>query len=328
MTSLTVAEAPLTGESAPVAKAAAKLDAPAALGDRANMVFDGTAVTRGRGRAVVTATGMATEMGNIASLLGTTEEQRTPLQREVSRIGRMLGVAVIAIAVVVVAAILVTADVDSASDLVDVLLVGVALAVAAVPEGLPAVLSVVLALGVQRMARRRAIVKRLSSVETLGSASVICSDKTGTLTKNEMTVRRIVTASGEVEVTGDGYLPEERISSTAVRRRRGAGRGGALLIRGPASRTTPCSRRATRWIIHGDPTDAALLVAEARSVGSRRREDHFERLGEAVLRGTKAHDHGPGRRPETGVAIVTNGAPRRRAHPLHHESARRGRPSH
>ena len=120
----------------------------------------------------MTATGTGTEMGNVARLLGRTSEGRTPLQREVDRIGRMLGLAVIVIAVVVVAAILLTADIDEASDLVDALLVGVSLAVAAVPEGLPAVLSVVLGLGVQRMARQRAIVKKLSSVETLGSASV------------------------------------------------------------------------------------------------------------------------------------------------------------
>ena len=119
-------------------------------------------MTRGRGVAVVTATGMATEMGNVARLLGRTEQPPTPLQHEVARIGRALGLAVLVIAVVVVGAILLTADIDGASDVVDVLLVGVSLAVAAVPEGLPAVLSVALALGVQRMARRRAIVKRLS----------------------------------------------------------------------------------------------------------------------------------------------------------------------
>ncbi len=182
--SLYVAEASLTGESEAVLKDSAAIADGVALGDRANMVFNGTAVIRGRGRALVTATGMDTEMGSVARLLGATEQQRTPLQNEVDRIGRMLGGAVVVITIVVVATILFTTDVDRASDFVDVLLIGVSLAVAAVPEGLPAVLSVVLALGVQRMAHQRAIVKKLSSVETLGSASVICTDKTGTLTKN------------------------------------------------------------------------------------------------------------------------------------------------
>jgi P-type E1-E2 ATPase len=160
--SLTVAEAALTGESEPVLKDVATLTDPVAVGDRLNMVHSGTAVTRGHGRAVVTATGMDTEMGAVARLLAGTEEERTPLQREVARVGRMLGIAVVVIAIVVVAAVLLTTEIDDASDLVDVMLVGVSLAVAAVPEGLPAVLSVVLALGVQRMARRNAIVKRLS----------------------------------------------------------------------------------------------------------------------------------------------------------------------
>ena len=215
--SLLVAEASLTGESEPVLKDASTLAVPAELADRTNMVFGGTAVTRGRGTAVVTATGMQTEMGRVARLLGATEEAPTPLQREVALIGRALGLAVVAIAVVVVVAILLTSDLEQASDVVDVLLVGVSLAVAAVPEGLPAILSVVLALGVQRMARRHAIVKQLSSVETLGSASVVCSDKTGTLTENQMTITKVVTPSGEVDVTGVGYRPEGEL------RRRWAG---------------------------------------------------------------------------------------------------------
>ena len=185
---LTVAEASLTGESEPVMKETALIDGRAEIGDRVNMVFAGTAVTRGRGRAVVTATGMETEMGTVARLLGQTETRRTPLQIEVDAIGRALGLAVVVIAVVVMAAILASSGVTSATELVGVLLVGVSLAVAAVPEGLPAILSVVLSVGVQRLARRHAIVKRLSSVETLGSSTVICSDKTGTLTRNEMTV--------------------------------------------------------------------------------------------------------------------------------------------
>jgi Ca2+-transporting ATPase len=311
--SLVVAEAPLTGESAPVEKAAGTIEGPVALGDRVNMVFDGTAVTRGRGLAVVTATGMATEMGTIARLLGTTEEQRTPLQREVSRIGRMLGGAVIAIAVVVVAAILVTADVDTASDLVDVLLVGVSLAVAAVPEGLPAVLSVVLARGVQRMARRHAIVKRLASVETLGSASVVCSDKTGTLTKNEMTIRKIVTASGEVDVTGEGYRPEGELlvdgrpiaDDALLDEVRFVIGGGSL------ANDAVLEESGGEWVIQGDPTDAAFLVAEAKIEGlTEARVERFARVGEVPfsserkLMSTLQTDELQG-----GIAVVTTGAP-------------------
>jgi magnesium-transporting ATPase (P-type) len=311
--SLTVAEASLTGESEPVPKDIAPLAAPAGLGDRLNMVFDGTAVTRGRGRAVVTATGMASELGTIARLLDRTEEQRTPLQREVDGIGRALGIAVVAIAVVVMTAILLTADLDRASDVVDVLLIGVSLAVAAVPEGLPAVLSVVLALGVQRMARRRAIVKKLSSVETLGSASVVCSDKTGTLTRNEMTIEKVVTGSAEVDVTGSGYRPEGEL--------RVGGRPlddpvlleevEAVLAGGSLANDAALREEAGEWTIRGDPTEAAFLAAEAKIAGLHEaRASRFERVGEVPfsserkLMSTLEADADEG-----GVAVVTKGAP-------------------
>jgi Ca2+-transporting ATPase len=153
------------------------------------MVFSGTAATYGHGTAVVTATGMRTEMGRIAGLLKETHDEATPLQRELDRTGKMLGIVVVGIAIVMIATIIIVEDVRGLSALFDVLILGVALAVAAVPEGLPAVVTAVLAIGVQRMARRHAIVRHLAAVETLGSASVIASDKTGTLTRNEMTVR-------------------------------------------------------------------------------------------------------------------------------------------
>ncbi|RZL90447.1 MAG: cation-translocating P-type ATPase, partial [Variovorax sp.] len=210
-TSLRVQEASLTGESEAVLKDATTLREPASLGDRLDMVFKGTAVAQGTGRAVVTATGMDTEMGAIAEMLEATAEEPTPLEKEVGRIGRMLGIAVVVIAIVVVGTILLVSDIRSAVDVIGVLLLGVSLAVAAVPEGLPAILSVVLALGVQRMARHNAIVKNLSSVETLGSASVICSDKTGTLTRAEMTIERVMTASGGTRITGVGYAPQGRV---------------------------------------------------------------------------------------------------------------------
>src|SRR4029453_14480060 len=146
--------------------------------------------------------GMQTEMGRIAGLLKETPDEATPLQRELDRTGKLLGIVVIAIAVIMSATIIIVEDVHGASALFDVLILGVALAVAAVPEGLPAVVTAVLSIGVQRMARRNAIVRHLAAVETLGSASVIGSDKTGTLTKNEMTVRTVVTASGRVTFGG------------------------------------------------------------------------------------------------------------------------------
>lgn len=311
---LTVAEAALTGESQPVLKDAERLAGEVALGDRVNMVFSGTAVARGRGRAVVTATGMRTEMGGIARLLGRTKEQVTPLQREVHRIGRMLGAAVVVIALVVMGTILVTADIQSGSDLVDVLLVGVSLAVAAVPEGLPAVLSVVLALGVQRMAHQRAIVKRLSSVETLGSASVICTDKTGTLTKNQMTIERVVTGSGAVDVTGSGYLPEGelRVGGQLLDDAGLLDEARAVLLAGSLANDAVLREEEGAWLIQGDPTDAAFLVAEAKVDGlAEGRQARFERVGEVPftserkLMSTVHLD----REGELGIAVVTKGAP-------------------
>ena len=209
--SLRIAEASLTGESVPVGKKPDTLTEAKALGDRANMIFNGTSVTQGTGRAIVTGTGMNTQVGKIADMLAATEDEATPLQKEMAHVSKILGLAVCVIAVIVLAALAFTQGFHSVHDIIDSLLLAVSLAVAAVPEGLAAILTVVLALGVQRMAKHNAIVKKLSSVETLGSASVICSDKTGTLTRNEMTVERIVTPSGEVQVTGTGYAPEGRM---------------------------------------------------------------------------------------------------------------------
>jgi magnesium-transporting ATPase (P-type) len=311
---LTVDEASLTGESEPVLKEVAPLPGPVGLGDRLNMVFGATAVTRGSGRAVVTATGMATEMGKVAHLLGRTKEPPTPLRREVQRIGRALTVAVVVIAAVVVTAILLTSDIETSADLVSVLLLGVSLAVAAVPEGLPAVLSVVLALGAQQMAKKKAIVKKLSSVETLGSASAICSDKTGTLTRNEMTIVKVVTGSGEVDLTGSGYRPEGELSV-----------GGrplddpnmleevrAALLAGSLAGDAALEERDGEWQVRGDPTDAAFLVAEAKLRGLREeREARFKRRGEVPftyerrLMSTLQEDLAG----ELGIAVVTKGAP-------------------
>ncbi len=282
-TALQTAEAALTGESLPVTKDTEAIAEEVPLGDRINMVFSGTAATYGRGTAVVTATGMQTEIGRIAGLLRATKAEATPLQRELDRTGKLLGIVVIVIAVVMIATIILIEDVRGLSAIFDVLILGVALAVAAVPEGLPAVVTAVLAIGVQRMARRHAIVRHLSAVETLGSASVIASDKTGTLTKNEMTVRVVVTASGRVTFDGSGYSP-----NGDVRREGGEPIDGALkveleraLAAADRANNATVQERDGRWIVHGDPTEGALIVA-ARKAGLRSDvlDQHLPRVGE------------------------------------------------
>lgn len=312
--SLRVQEASLTGESEAVLKDAATLNETAALAERFCMVFKGTAVAQGTGRAIVTATGMATEMGAIANMLDATVEQPTPLQKEVALIGRTLGIAVVIIAVIVVATVLLVSDIKGPSDVITVLLLGVSLAVAAVPEGLPAILSLVLALGVQRMAKRNAVVKTLSSVETLGSASVICSDKTGTLTRSEMTIERIMTASGGSRVTGVGYAPLGRLEVDDGVAPEGALRAEQIVVLSGGSLAGNAALRQTEdgaWEIQGDPTEAAFLVAERKLGVEDRRRRRFERIGEIPFSSDRKmmstieldHEHGGER------ILITKGAP-------------------
>ena len=281
--SLRIAEASLTGESVPVSKKPATLDSAKALGDRANMVFNGTSVTQGTGRDIVTGTGMNTQVGKIADLLQSTEDEATPLQKEMNHVSKILGIAVCIIAVVVLLALAVLEGFHSVHDVIDSLLLAVSLAVAAVPEGLAAILTVVLALGVQRMAAHHAIVKKLHSVETLGSASVICSDKTGTLTRNEMTVERVVVPSGEVELTGTGYAPEgdmvsidgsavpENIANEVL-----ATLGAGTLANDGELRE---GEKPGTWEIVGDPTEVSLVVA-ARKTHADKKFAHFDRVAE------------------------------------------------
>jgi Ca2+-transporting ATPase len=282
-TSLKVAEAALTGESLPVAKESAPISDNVALADRDNMIFSGTAVAYGRARAVVVATGMETEMGRIAGMLREAPDERTPLQKELDSVGTVLGLVVIVIAAVMIGTIILFEHVRGWSAILDVLILGIALAVAAVPEGLPAVVTAVLSLGVQRMARRKAIMRRLSAVETLGSANVIASDKTGTLTKNEMTVRTVVTARGRVRLGGTGYAPVGE-----VEREEGGPVDGPL--RTELQRALAVADRANnavlqqhggRWTVQGDPTEGALVVA-ARKAGleADRLQGRFERVAE------------------------------------------------
>ena len=312
--SLRVQEASLTGESEAVLKDAATLRAASALGDRRDMVFKGTAVVQGSGRAIVTATGMRTEMGAIAAMLDATVQAPTPLQQEVARIGRRLGMAVVVIALVVVATVLALAEIRSAADVVAVLLLGVSLAVAAVPEGLPAILSVVLAVGVQRMARQSAIVKTLASVETLGSASVICADKTGTLTRSEMTIERAMTASGATRVTGVGYAPLGRVEHEGDALTSGPLHAEHVVLLSGGSLASNADLRQDSggaWEIQGDPTEAAFLVAERKLGSAARRRRRFERVREIPfssdrkMMSTIERDH----EQSGALIVVTKGAP-------------------
>jgi P-type Ca2+ transporter type 2C len=317
---LQTAEAALTGESLSVSKDVDPIAEEVGLGDRYNMVFSGTTVTYGRGRAVVTATGMRTAMGRIAGMLKEVPVETTPLQKELDRVGKRLGIVVIVIALVMIATIIVVEDVRGFAALFDVLILGVALAVAAVPEGLPAVVTAVLALGVQRMAKRNAIVRHLAAVETLGSASVIASDKTGTLTKNEMTVRAVVTASGRFNLSGAGYAPAGEISTNL-----GPGRDNARAIDGAMrvelERTLTVGDRANnavlqehdgRWTVQGDPTEGALIVA-ARKAGleDEALDARFERVGEVPFsseRKLMTTIHTDAQRQER-LLVFTKGAP-------------------
>jgi len=319
--SLQIAEAALTGESVPVAKAVAPVACDSELGDRTNMAYNGTAVVRGRGRGVVVATSVDTEIGRIAALLGSASEERTPLQQQIAWLGKALGITVVVLAAVVVAAILVASPISGAADVIDALLVGVSLAVAAVPEGLPAILSVVLALGVQRMASQRAIVKRLSSVETLGSASVICTDKTGTLTRNEMTIVKVVTPSVEVDVTGIGYEPVGEVRANGQPIHDEALRREVELVLEGGSLANDATLRADgdRWEVLGDPTEAAFLVAERKLGLTATRSARFERVAEVPFTSERKlmttvdldseADHQPHHHDRREYVLVTKGAP-------------------
>ena len=284
--SLHTMEAPLTGESLPVLKDTAPVEAGAAIADRLNMIFAGTLVISGNARAVVTATGMQTEFGKIAALIHLENDQLTPLQLQLKHLSKQLSFAVVIIATVVVATLLIVHGLHSTTAVMDILLFGIALAVAATPEGLAAVITLVLAIGVQRMARRGAIIRKLPAVETLGSTTVIACDKTGTLTRNEMTVRIIVTASGQADVSGIGYSPEGSLTNS-----RGQDLSenqwseiNSLLLGAVLVNNAQLDDSATGWKIQGDPTEAALLTAarKAKIIPSKIQGEH-PRLAEIAF---------------------------------------------
>jgi Ca2+-transporting ATPase len=267
---LRVNEAALTGESVPVDKHPAQpqpAEAELPLAERRNMVFTGTAVSYGRGRALVTATGMATALGQIAELLQARRPPPTPLQRRLAVLGRDLAVAVVAACAVVFAVGVLVGE-----PVVRMLVVGVSLAVAAIPESLPAVVTLSLALGAHRMARQRAIVRKLSAVEALGSVTVIATDKTGTLTQGRMQVERVWAATGEVEVSGSGYSPNGAFRTVAGGQQRPDPAGGQplgrLLVAGALANDAALLAPAVAggaWEVAGDPTEGALLALAAKA---------------------------------------------------------------
>ncbi|GAB4413076.1 MAG: calcium-transporting P-type ATPase, PMR1-type [Anaerolineales bacterium] len=265
---LRIDEASLTGESTPAAKhAEVVLDRGLALGDRDNSAYMGTLVTYGRGRGIVVSTGMRTEIGLIADMIQSFEEEPTPLQVKLDQLGRWLGIAALA-----VCAIVFGVGVLRGIPPLTMFITAISLAIAAVPEGLPAVVTICLALGLQRMVRRHALLRKLPAVETLGSATTICSDKTGTLTKNEMTVVRVYSDGELISVTGEGYDPrgEFRQNGHEVDVRRPGGIRDVLLAaalcndsRLETSGTDAAGQQTYRMV--GDPTEGALVVAAAKA---------------------------------------------------------------
>ncbi len=273
---LRIEESSLTGESVPSEKDhTVSLNEGAALGDRKNMVFAGTTVSYGRGKAVVVATGMSTEFGKIARMLQQVETEKTPLQKNLDKVGAMLARTAIVIVLIIVAL-----GILRGQPFIEMLIFGIALAVAVVPEALPAVVTISLALGVQRMVKRNALMRRLPAVETLGSTTVICSDKTGTLTRDEMTVKAVYVSNTYLNISGTGYIPEgEIISETKgpIPETFEALLKGAVLCNDSKLIKTDSGE----WDIQGDPTEGALLVlARKAGIGETAIRSKYKRVDE------------------------------------------------
>lgn len=317
---LKVNESLLTGESMPVDKHTDTLSGELAVADRKNMVFMGTTVTYGRATGVVVSVGMASEIGRIAGALQEVKPEPTPLQRSISSLGRY-----IIIITGVACALLVAVGFIRGLEWLEVFLIAIAAAVSAIPEGLPATMTVVLAVGMRLMAQRNAIIRQLVAVETLGSATVICSDKTGTLTLNQMTVKRLWVGGRWIEVTGEGYLPQGEFKEDGRQVKAAEDKEIALVLRiGTLCNDALLSAAGRECCsIMGDPTEGALVVAAAKADFNKERlELHYPRLDEIPFQSERLymatlhpHDGGrvayvkgaPERLLEMSVAVLQNG---------------------
>ncbi len=255
---LRVNEAPLTGESVPISKTIEAMRKGLYLGDRRNMCYLGCTVEAGRGTGIVTATGMSTELGKIAGLVQTEPKMKTPMQKQLARLGKQIGVAVFILVII----IFVIEYIRLNTDIIELFLTSVSLAVAAIPEGLPAVVTISLALGLQRMAKRNALIRRLPAVETLGSATVICTDKTGTLTRGEMNIVSIYTNDAMYRVEGEGFIPDGKITFNGelVNLNRSPELLTLLKV-GMLCNDAIVSKQEKIWTVVGDTTEGALIVA-------------------------------------------------------------------
>jgi magnesium-transporting ATPase (P-type) len=306
---LRIEEAVLTGESVAVDKAIAPVAAGAALGDRTSMAFSGTLVAAGQGAGVAIGTGVATELGRISALLGEVEKLETPLLRQMDRFARQLTLVIVLSS----AAVFAFAHLARGYGADEAFMVVVGIAVAAIPEGLPAILTITLAIGVSRMARRNAIVRRLPAVETLGSVSVICSDKTGTLTRNEMTVRAVVTTGGTFEVTGVGYEPHGGFRSADCDVEIDAEPGLRELTQAALLCNDANLRPADEtWTVDGDPMEGALVslaIKAGHDIDRVRRElprkDEIPFDAAHRFMATLHHSH------DDGAFVLVKGAPER-----------------
>ncbi|MEA1925290.1 MAG: cation-translocating P-type ATPase, partial [Candidatus Altiarchaeota archaeon] len=298
-------EAVLTGESLSVSKNHEVVGVDTLLADRKNMVYMASSVTYGKTTAVVSATGMSTELGKIATRIQEIEKEKTPLQKRLDVAGKQIGLIVL----VLCATIFFTGLLNGVN-IVTIFLTAVSLAVAAVPEGLPAVVTVTLARGMRRMVKRNALIRKLTAVETLGAITVICSDKTGTLTRNEMMVRRLYSGGRAFEVSGEGYAPEGVFSLGGEKIDAPSEDLGLLLRTGALCNNAHLNKIDGSWEIMGDPTEACLLVsAEKAGLGLNDLKDEYPRIHETPFTSERKRMATVHKTPDGGRVVYVKGAP-------------------